>query len=169
MYKLENYSYNGTESTDNVLKLIGEQIDKFKTQGLVFLCIDIYNLSNRTEKDKYIPYATYKEEITKIIKDIKVTDFYVGLTTGKGDILYKCTFDLVKYAGTCFCEDTCEEAYKLGGVKTTWMDYSYPEPTDDGDEWDTEKFYRDFDDWWINLPNTEQKRIYSAIFHKEVI
>ena len=27
MYKLENYSYNGTESTDNVLKLIGEQID----------------------------------------------------------------------------------------------------------------------------------------------
>jgi hypothetical protein len=169
MYKLENYSYNGTESTDNVLKLIGEQIDNFKAQGLVFLCIDIYNQANRIEKDKYVPYATYKEEITKIIKDTKVTDFYVGLTTGKGDILYRCTFDLVKYAGTCFCEDTCEEAYKLGGVKTTWVDYSYPEPIGDGEEWDTEKFYRDFDDWWINLPNTEQKRIYSAIFHKEVI
>ena len=169
MYKFKTYKYNGADSTDNVLKLIDEQIDNFKTQGHVFLCIDKYEQLKITKRYKYVPYAIYKEEITKILNDTLVTNLVVSLTTGKGDILYKFEFDLVKYASAFFSGDDCQEAYKLGGLEKTWMDYSYSEPTDDGEEWDVDKFYHDFDDWWANLPDTEQKRIYSAIFHEEVI
>ena len=65
--------------------------------------------------------------------------------------------------------DECEKAYKAGGVKKSWIDYSYSEPTDEGEEWDDNKFYEDFDTWWLNLPEAKQAEITSLLSHAEVI
>ena len=168
-YTWKNYIIKGEESTDNVLKLIGEQIDNFKAQGFAFLCIDTFGETEAIERDRRVSYETYKEEITKIIKDSDATDFIVSLTTSKGDVLYKFEFVFAKYVGMFFDLDDCQKAYEAGGVKKTWMDYSYPEPTDDGEEWDDIKFYCDFDAWWLNLPKTKQEEIISLICSEKII
>ena len=51
------------------------------------------------------------------------------------------------------------QAYALGGNKTHWSDYSIDE-----NNWDEEAYYADFDRWWDNLTENEQKRIYKLIF-----
>lgn len=168
-YTFKCYIIKGEESTDNVLKLIAEQIDNFKAQGVAFLSIDTYGKTEAIEKDRHVSYETYKEKIAKIIKDNEVTDFNVSLKTGKGDVLYMFDFGFTKFVGLFFDLDECEEAYKLGGVKTTWEDYSFPEPTGDGEEWNVEKFFEDFDEWWSNLPETKQAEITSLLCHSEVI
>ena len=168
-YTCKSYIIKGEESTDNVLKLIGEQIDNFKTQGFAFLSIDTFEKTEAIEKDRYVPYETYKEVITKIIKDTEVTDFNVSLKTSKGDVLYMFDFGFTKFVGLFFDLDECQKAYELGGVKKSWMDYSYSEPTDKGEEWDDNKFYEDFDTWWLNLPKTKQEEIASRVCGEEII
>ena len=168
-YTFKCYIIKGEESTDNVLKLIAEQIDNFKAQGVAFLSIDTYGKTEAIEKDRHVSYETYKEEIAKIIKDNEVTDFNVSLKTGKGDVLYMFDFGFTKFVGLFFDLDECEKAYKAGGVKKSWIDYSYSEPTDEGEEWDDNKFYEDFDEWWLNLPETKQAEITSLLCHSEVI
>ena len=165
----KSYIIKGEESTDNVLKLIGEQIDNFKTQGFAFLSIDTFEKTEAIEKDRYVPYETYKEVITKIIKDTEVTDFNVSLKTSKGDVLYMFDFGFTKFVGLFFDLDECQKAYELGGIKKSWMDYSYSELTDKGEEWDDNKFYEDFDTWWLNLPEAKQAEITSLLSHAEVI
>ena len=103
----KSYIIKGEESTDNVLKLIGEQIDNFKTQGFAFLSIDTFEKTEAIEKDRYVPYETYKEVITKIIKDTEVTDFNVSLKTNKGDVLYMFDFGFTKFVGLFFDLDEC--------------------------------------------------------------
>lgn len=168
-YTWKNYIIKGEESTDNVLKLIAEQIDNFKAQGFAFLSIDTYGKTEAIEKDRHVSSETYKEEIAKIIKDTEVTDFNVSLKTSKGDILYEFGFSLGKFVGLFFDLDECQKAYEAGGIKKTWMDYSYSEPTDEGEEWDDNKFYEDFDTWWLNLPKTKQEEITSRVCGEEII
>ena len=168
-YTCKFYIIKGEESTDNVLKLIAEQIDNFKAQGFTYLSIDTFGKTKAIEKDRLVSYETYKEEITKIIKDTEVTDFNVSLKTSKGHTLYRFDFSLAKFAGLFFDLDYCQKAYELGGVETSWTDYSYSEPTDDGEEWNEKKFYEDFDKWWLNLPKTKQEEITSRLSHSEVI
>lgn len=168
-YTLKNYIIKGEESTDNVLKLIAEQIDNFKAQGFAFLRIDTYGKTEAIEKDRHVSSETYKEEIAKIIKDTEVTVFNVSLKTSKGDVLYMFDFSLGKFVGLFFDLDECEKAYEAGGIKKTWMDYSYSEPTDEGEEWDDNKFYEDFDTWWLNLPKTKQEEITSRVCGEEII
>ena len=109
----KSYIIKGEESTDNVLKLIGEQIDNFKTQGFAFLSIDTFEKTEAIEKDRYVPYETYKEVITKIIKDTEVTDFNVSLKTSKGDVLYMFDFGFTKFVGLFFDLDECQKAYEI--------------------------------------------------------
>ena len=168
-YTCKSYIIKGEESTDNVLKLIGEQIDNFKAQGVAFLSIDTYGKTEAIEKDRHVSYETYKEEIAKIIKDTEVTDFNVSLKTSKGDVLYMFDFGFTKFVGLFFDLDECEEAYKASGIKKIWIDYSFPEPTGDGEEWNVEKFFEDFDTWWLNLPKTKQAEITSRLSYAEVI
>lgn len=167
-YTWKNYIIKGEESTDNVLKLIGEQIDNFKAQGLAFLCIDTYGKTEAIEKDRHVSSENYKGEIAKIIKDTAVTDFNVALKTSKGDVLYMFDFGYTQFVGLFFDLDECEKAYEVGGVQKTWMDYSYPH-SESTEEWDENKFYEDFDTWWLNLPKTKQVEITSLLFHSEVI
>lgn len=167
-YTWKNYIIKGEESTDNVLKLIAEQIDNFKAQGFAFLSIDTYGKTEAIEKDRHVSSETYKEEIAKIIKDNEVTDFNVSIKTGKGDVLYMFDFGFTKFVGLFFDLDECEKAYEAGGVNKTWMDYSYPD-SKSTEEWDDNKFYEDFDTWWLNLPKTKQAEITSRISHAEVI
>lgn len=167
-YTWKNYIIKGEESTDNVLKLIAEQIDNFKAQGFAFLSIDTYGKTEAIEKDRHVSSETYKEEIAKIIKDTKVTDFNVSLKTGKGDVLYMFDFGFTQFVGLFFDLDECEKAYEVGGVNKTWMDYSYP-CSESTEEWDENKFYEDFDTWWLNLPKTKQVEITSRMCHSEVI
>ena len=168
-YTCKSYIIKGEESTDKVLKLIAEQIDNFKTQGVAFLSIDTYGKTEAIEKDRHVSYETYKEEIAKIIKDTEVTDFNVSLKTSKGDVLYMFDFGFTKFVGLFFDLDECEKAYKASGIKKIWIDYSFPEPTDDGEEWNVEKFFEDFDEWWSNLPETKQAEITSRLSYAEVI
>ena len=168
-YTCKCYIIRGEESTDNVLKLIGEQIGNFKAQGFAFLSINTFWKAEPIEKDKHVTYETYKEEIAKIIKDTEVTDFNVSLKTSKGNILYMFDFGFSKFAGLFFDLDECQKAYEAGGIKKTWMDYSYSEPTNEGEAWDDNKFYEDFDTWWLNLPKTKQEAITSRLSHAEVI
>lgn len=168
-YTFKCYIIKGEESTDNVLKLIAEQIDNFKAQGFAFLSIDTYGKTEVIEKDRHVSSETYKEEIAKIIKDTEVTDFNVSLKTSKGDVLYMFDFGFTKFVGLFFDLDECEKAYKAGGVKKSWTNYSFPEPTKDGEEWNVEKFFEDFDEWWSNLPETKQAEITSLLCHSEVI
>lgn len=65
--------------------------------------------------------------------------------------------DTIKKAGNYFDLDQCEKAYELVGEKTTWLDYS------NGDGWDEEKYYKDFEEWWRSLPFEEQTKIYNKI------
>lgn len=167
-YTWKNYIIKGEESTDNVLKLIAEQIDNFKAQGFAFLSIDTYGKTEAIEKDRHVSSETYKEEIAKIIKDNEVTDFNVSLKTGKGDVLYMFDFGFTQFVGLFFDLDECEKAYEVGGVNKTWMDYSYP-CSESTEEWDENKFYEDFDTWWLNLPKTKQVEITSRMCHSEVI
>lgn len=167
-YTCKSYIIKGEESTDKVLKLITEQIDNFKAQGVAFLSIDTYGKTEAIEKDRHVSYETYKEEIAKIIKDTEVTDFNVSLKTSKGDVLYMFDFGFTKFVGLFFDLDECEEAYKASGIKKVWIDYSFPEPTD-GEEWDVDKFFEDFDTWWLNLPKTKQAEITSRLSYAEVI
>ena len=113
-------------------------------------------------------YETYKEEIAKIIKDTEVTDFNVSLKTGKGDVLYMFDFGFTKFVGLFFDLDECQKAYEASGIKKSWMDYSYP-CSESTEEWDENKFYEDFDTWWLNLPKTKQVEITSRMCHSEVI
>jgi hypothetical protein len=152
-----------------VLKLIAEQIDNFKAQGFAFLSIDTFGKTEAIEKDRHVSSEVYKEEIAKIIKDTEVTDFNVSLKTSKGDVLYMFDFGFTKFVGLFFDLDECEKAYEAGGVKKSWMDYSYSEPTNESEEWNEKKFYEDFDIWWLNLPKTKQGEITSLISHTEVI
>jgi hypothetical protein len=168
-YSCKCYIIRGEESTDNVLKLIGEQIENFKAQGFAFLSINTFWKAEPIEKDRHVIYETYKEEIAKIIKDTEVTDFNVSLKTSKGDVLYMFDFGFTKFVGLFFDLDECEKAYEAGGVKKSWMDYSYSEPTNESEEWNEKKFYEDFDIWWLNLPKTKQGEITSLISHTEVI
>lgn len=167
-YTFKSYIIKGEESTDNVLKLIAEQIDNFKAQGVAFLSIDTFGKTEAIEKDRHVSYETYKEEIAKIIKDTEVTDFNVSLKTGKGDVLYMFDFGFTQFVGLFFDLDECEKAYEVGGVNKTWMDYSYP-CSESTEEWDENKFYEDFDTWWLNLPKTKQVEITSRMCHSEVI
>lgn len=167
-YTWKNYIIKGEESTDNVLKLIAEQIDNFKAQGLAFLCIDTYGKTEAIEKDRHVSCENYKEVITETIKDTEVTDFNVALKTSKGDVLYMFDFGFTQFVGLFFDLDECEKAYEVGGVNKTWMDYSYPD-SKSTEEWDDNKFYEDFDTWWLNLPKTKQAEITSRISHAEVI
>lgn len=167
-YTFKSYIIKGKESTDNVLKLIAEQIDNFKAQGVAFLSIDTFGKTEAIEKDRHVSYETYKEEIAKIIKDTEVTDFNVSLKTGKGDVLYMFDFGFTQFVGLFFDLDECEKAYEVGGVNKTWMDYSYP-CSESTEEWDENKFYEDFDTWWLNLPKTKQVEITSRMCHSEVI
>lgn len=167
-YTWKNYIIKGEESTDNVLKLIAEQIDNFKAQGFAFLSIDTYGKTEAIEKDRHVSSETYKEEIAKIIKDNEVTDFNVSLKTGKGDVLCMFDFGFTQFVGLFFDLDECEKAYEVGGVNKTWMDYSYP-CSESTEEWDENKFYEDFDTWWLNLPKTKQVEITSRMCHSEVI
>jgi hypothetical protein len=168
-YTCKCYIIKGEESTDNVLKLIAEQIDNFKAQGFAFLSIDTFGKTEAIEKDRHVSSETYKEEIAKIIKDTEVTDFNVSLKTSKGDVLYMFDFGFTKFVGLFFDLDECEKAYEAGGVKKSWMDYSYSEPTNESEEWNEKKFYEDFDIWWLNLTKTKQGEITSLISHTEVI
>lgn len=61
--------------------------------------------------------------------------------------------------GTHFDLDECEKAYKFGGVNISWLDYTYPKPTCEDGMWDMDKYYNDFDKWWKNLSQEEQKKI----------
>lgn len=167
-YTWKSYIIKGEESTDKVLKLIGEQIDNFKAQGLAFLCIDTYGKTEAIEKDRHVSCENYKEVITETIKDTEVTDFNVALKTSKGDVLYMFDFGFTQFVGLFFDLDECQKAYKAGGVKKCWEEYSYSEPTD-GEEWNVEKFFEDFDTWWLNLPKTKQVEITSLLFHSEAI
>lgn len=45
-------------------------------------------------------------------------------------------------------------AYRLGGKKMHWTDYSIG-----NDEWDEDSYYRDFNSWWDELPEDEKVRI----------
>lgn len=168
-YTWKNYIIKGEESTDNVLKLIAEQIDNFKAQGLAFLSIDTFEKAEAIEINKHVPYEAYKEEIIKIIKDTEVTEFNVSLKTSKGDVLYMFDFGFTKFVGLFFDLDECQKAYKAGGVKKSWVEYSYSEPTDEGEEWNVEKFFEDFDTWWLNLPKTKQEEITSLICSEKII
>jgi hypothetical protein len=168
-YTCKCYIIRGEESTDNVLKLIGEQIENFKAQGFAFLSIDTFGKTEAIEKDRHVSSETYKEEIAKIIKDTEVTDFNVSLKTSKGDALYMFDFGFTKFVGLFFDLDECQKAYEAGGIKKTWMDYSYSEPTNEGEAWDDNKFYEDFDTWWLNLPKTKQEEITSRLSDAEVI
>jgi len=62
--------------------------------------------------------------------------------------------------------DTCEKVYREFGIGRTWMDYSFPEPTDPDNAWDQDKYYADFDLFWKNLPEQEKRRIYHRITGK---
>lgn len=168
-YTFKSYIIKGEKSTDNVLKLIAEQIDNFKAQGVAFLSIDTFGKTEVIEKDRHVSYEAYKEEIAEIIKDIEVTDFKVSLKTGKGDVLYKFDFGFTKSVGLFFDLDECQKAYKAGGIKKSWVGYSFPEPPDDGEEWNVEKFFEDFDEWWLNLPETKQAEITSRLSNAEII
>ena len=63
--------------------------------------------------------------------------------------------------GTHFLLDETTKAYELGGVKKHWMDYSYP---DEG--WDQDKYYAEFDAWWVSLPYEKKLSIYNEITKK---
>ena len=77
----------------------------------------------------------------------------------------------IKSAGNWMDLDECEKAYSIGGIKTTWMDYTYDwynnlpdeEKYDCDNYWDDEKYYADFKAWWDSLPFAEQERIYNML------
>lgn len=59
------------------------------------------------------------------------------------------------YIGLYLDLDETSKAYELMYEKTHWTDAKYQ--TSDGG-WDEEKYYSDFDKWWINL--MEEQRFY---------
>lgn len=66
--------------------------------------------------------------------------------------------------------EECEKAYQLGGKNRTWSDYTYEwsdkEQTEDrnlDNAWAMDKYYSDFETWWISLSETEQKRILNEL------
>lgn len=58
------------------------------------------------------------------------------------------------YIGLYLDLDETSKAYELMYEKTHWTDTKYQ--TSDG--WDEEKYYSDFDKWWVNL--MEEQRVY---------
>lgn len=60
--------------------------------------------------------------------------------------------------------DHCELAYELGGVNTTFHDYSNGDDLDDS-EWD--RYYDDFNEWWESLSVKERRKIYEKLIKKD--
>ena len=80
----------------------------------------------------------------------------------------------LKYIGTSFDLDQTSKAYDLGGVNVSWIDYTFDwynalseeeqmEVLNRGDAWDVDKYYEDFDKWWMSLPTEKQNEIYNQI------
>ena len=76
--------------------------------------------------------------------------------------------------GQYFDLDQTTKAYELGGSDVYWTDYTYDwykelsESEQMKDEnldnaWDMDKYYADFDAWWLGLPMDEKRRIYNAL------
>lgn len=58
--------------------------------------------------------------------------------------------------------DQTEEAYAIGGVDKSWMDYSTG--SDDPDNaWDQDAYYADFEKWWLSLPLETKIDIHNQI------
>ena len=78
--------------------------------------------------------------------------------------------------GTSFDLDQTTKAYELGGESIYWTDYTFkwfnelPESEQNkhlDNAWDMDKYYKDFDEWWQNLPSSKQEEIYNAIIGVE--
>ena len=59
--------------------------------------------------------------------------------------------------GHYFDLDQTTKAYELGNAGKHWTDTDY---SMGDDSWDEESYYKDFDEWWSNLPQEEKERIY---------
>lgn len=65
--------------------------------------------------------------------------------------------------GTSLGWNEIDKIYKLAGIPKCWMDYSYPEPTDSEHSWDQDRYYAEFDSWWVGLCPAEQEYYLSKI------
>lgn len=65
--------------------------------------------------------------------------------------------------GTSADLDTTTRIYSEHGIARCWQDYSIPGATDPDNLWDQDRYYADFDRWWVNLPLQEKYRIYHQI------
>ena len=82
--------------------------------------------------------------------------------------------NFLKAIGTSFDLDQTTKAYELGGVNVYWTDYTYDWYNNLSQEeqmkdenldnaWDMDKYYKDFDNWWISLSTEKQNEIYNQI------
>lgn len=84
--------------------------------------------------------------------------------------------EFLKAIGTSFDLSQTEKAYALGGMNVSWIDYTFDwyrnlsehqqmalESLDNA--WDMDKYYDDFDAWWVELPTEKQAEIYHQIFN----
>jgi hypothetical protein len=60
-----------------------------------------------------------------------------------------------KELGHFFDLDGTQQAYKLGGVNIHWTDYTFEHT----EEWDEDRYYKDFDMWWDDLKEEVRKEI----------
>lgn len=68
--------------------------------------------------------------------------------------------------GTYADLDTCERIYREHGISRSWVDYSIPGATDPDNAWDQDRYYSDFDMWWVSLQPEEKQRLYDQITKK---
>ena len=82
--------------------------------------------------------------------------------------------NFLKAIGTSFYLDQTTKAYELGGVNVYWTDYTYDwynnlsqeeqmEEANLDNAWDMDKYYEDFDNWWMSLSTEKQNEIYNQI------
>lgn len=67
--------------------------------------------------------------------------------------------------GTSLGWDEIDKIYSLAGIQKCWLDYSYPEPIDPEHSWDQDKYYAEFDAWWVGLSYENKTEYYNQIIH----
>ena len=82
--------------------------------------------------------------------------------------------EFLKTIGRSFDLDQTTKAYELGGKNVYWTDYTYDWYNNLSQEeqmkeanldnaWDMDKYYEDFDNWWMSLSTEKQNEIYNQI------
>lgn len=66
----------------------------------------------------------------------------------------------MKIRADYFDLDMCQMAYQLAGKDVCWVSQQYTTPEG---EFDEDKYYTDFDNWWDTLDDYEQEKIWNQM------